>query len=188
MQPGEIRSMQKGPVPVLVKILDRKPARLPPLNEVKDAVASAMMRQRAEKQAREAAAALLKQIKSPEAFDALVATNHLQVKTTGDFVRARGEVPGIGMFPEAAQAAGTVTSIPGIVNQVLQNGGNSYIVKVLSRTPPDDAEWKAIEPQFTARMLQERQEAAWSTYVNELKRKALIVVHSDLIGISPAES
>jgi len=41
---------------------------------------------------------------------------------------------------------------------------------------------------MTARMLQQRQQLAWSTFVNELKRRALIVVHSDLIGTSSANS
>ena len=188
MQPGEIRSVKKGQAPYLVKMLDHKPTRLPPLDEIKDHVVTTMLRMRAEAQARQAAEALLKQIKSPEAFDALVASNHLQVKTTGDFMRARGDVPGIGSFPEAAQAAGTATTLPGVIDHVLENGGNSYIVKVLSRTPPGASDWKAIAAQFTARMLQERQQAAWSTFVNELKRQALIVVHSDLIGTSAANT
>ncbi|HVN91926.1 MAG TPA: peptidylprolyl isomerase [Candidatus Binataceae bacterium] len=188
MKTGEIRSVKKTETPFLVKIVDEKPARLPPLDEITASVVAAIMHQRAQKMAREAAEAMLKQIKSPEAFDALATSNHLQVKTTGDFVRARGDVPGIGSFPEAAQASGTVTSVPGVVDHVLENGGNAYIVKVLSRNPPDSSEWKSIEAQFTARMLQERQQAAWSNYVNELKRKALIVVHSDLLGVSATDS
>jgi peptidyl-prolyl cis-trans isomerase D len=188
MQTGEIRSIRKGQAPYLVKMLDRKPTRLPPLVEIKDRVTATMLRMRAEAQARQAAAALIKQIKSPEAFDAIVANNHLQVKTTGDFVRATGNVPGLGSFPEVAQAAGAVTTIPGVIDHILERGGNSYIVKVTARTPPGDAEWKTIEPQMIARMLQERQQRAWSTFVNELKRRALIVVHSDLIGTSSANS
>src|SRR6266851_5327746 len=188
MQGGEIRSIRKGQAPYLVKMLDRKPARLPPLAEIKVRVVATMLRMRAEAQARQAAGALLKQIKSPEAFDAIVANNHLQVKTTGDFARATNDVPGLGSFPEVGQAAGTVTTIPGVIDHVLENGGNSYIVKVTARTPPNDDEWHAIAAQMTARMLQQRQQLAWSTFVNELKRRALIVVHSDLIGTSSANS
>ncbi|HXD90686.1 MAG TPA: peptidylprolyl isomerase, partial [Candidatus Binataceae bacterium] len=88
MQGGEIRSIRKAQAPYLVKMLDRKPARLPPLAEIKDRVIATMLRMSAEAQARQAAAALLKQIKSPAAFDAIVTNNHLQVKTTSDFVRA----------------------------------------------------------------------------------------------------
>ncbi len=188
MQGGEIRSIRKGQAPYLVKMLDRKPARLPPLAEIKVRVVVTMLRMRAEAQARQAAGALLKQIKSPEAFDAIVANNHLQVKTTGDFARATNDVPGLGSFPEVGQAAGTVTTIPGVIDHVLENGGNSYIVKVTARTPPNDDEWHAIAAQMTARMLQQRQQLAWSTFVNELKRRALIVVHSALIGTSSANS
>lgn len=182
MQPGDVRAVTDGQVPYLIKLIARAPSHIQPLTEVKDRIADTIMRSQGQAGANKAATAMLKQVKSAAVFDALAQSNHLDVKTTGPFVRADAEIPGIGSSPQIAQVAGTVTSIPGLVNQVLQNDGNSYIVKVLSRTPPTDAEWKAVETQFTARVLQSRQEMAWSEFVSELKRRAVIMVNSAMIG------
>jgi peptidyl-prolyl cis-trans isomerase D len=184
MQPGEIHSYTKGPAPLLLKLVDRKLTRIPPLSEIKDRAAGTMIRMRAEAQASQAATAMLKQVRAPGAFDAVVAANHLQVKNTGEFVRASGTIPGLGQFQQAVEAAATVPTIPGVIDRVMENGGNSYIFRVISRAAPGDADWKAVGPGFVARFLQQQRQLAWSSFVNNLKRNSLIVVHSDLIGSS----
>jgi len=187
MQPGEIHSYIKGPAPILLKLLYRKPTRIPPLNEIKDRVTATLIRMRAEAQATQAATAMLKQVRAPGAFDAVVSANHLQVKNTGEFARASGTIPGLGQFQEAVEAAATVPTIPGVIDRVMENGGNSYIFRVISRSAPDDADWKTLGPGFTERFLQQQRQLAWSSFVNNLKRNSLIVVHSDLLG-APADN
>jgi len=188
MRPGDLRPVVDGPVPYLVKVLDRKATRIPPLNEIKDRVAQTVVRIRAEAAANQAATAMLKQIKSAEAFDAVAALNHVEIKSTGEFVPTGEDVPGIGSFSQVGQAAGALAAVPGVIGQVMVNDGNSYIFKVLSRTLPSDSDWKSVAAQFTDRFAQQQQQIAWSNFVNELKRKALIEVHSELLGSSPANS
>src|SRR5579883_2361901 len=182
MKTGDVRSLTDGQTPYLLKVVGREPAHLRSLAEVSDQIAGIIERTRAEAAANKAATALLKQINSPQSFDTVAQSHHLDVKTTGDFVRAEAEIPGIGSSPQLAQAAGAVTAVPGVLPQVVQNDGNSYIIKVLSRTPPSDSEWQAAQAQFTARVLQSRQEQAWSQFVNQLKQRALITVNPDMIG------
>jgi len=188
MATGDVHPVVDGPVPYLVEVLDRKASRLPPLSEIKDRVAQTVARIHAEATASQVATAMLKQIKSAEAFDAVADQNHLQVKSTGEFVRTSQDVPGIGSFPQLGQTAGALAAVPGMIDHVMANGGNSYIFKVLSRTLPSDTDWKAVAPQFTERFTQQEQQTAWSNFVNELKRKAQIEVHSELLGSSPADS
>jgi peptidyl-prolyl cis-trans isomerase D len=188
LQPGETRPITQGGAIYLIKLIDRKATRIPPLSEIKDKVANTLLQTRAQVQAKQAADTLLKQIKSPEAFDAVAESQHLQVKTTGDFTRASGNLPGIGSFPEAVQAAAATPAIPGVIDHVMENGGNAYLFKVVSRTPPSDAEWKMVQAQFTSRFLQQKQEDSWINFVSDLKRKSAIVVHSDLIGNSTSNS
>lgn len=188
LQPGETRPVTQGGSIYLIKLIDRKATRIPPLNEIKDKVADTMIQIRAQAEARQAADKVLKQIKSPEAFDAIAESQHLQAKMTGDFTRASGNLPGIGSFPEAAQAAATTPAVPGVIDRVMENDGNAYIFEVVSRTAPSDTEWKMVQGQFTARFLQQKQEDAWVNFVSNLKRKSVIVVHSDLIGNSTSNS
>jgi hypothetical protein len=136
----------------------------------------------AESKANEAATAILKQIKTASDFNVVAAENHLQVRATGDFPRASRSVPGVGSVPEATEGAAAAPTLPGVIDRVIESGGNSYIFEAISRTPPTEEEWKSEGPAFTEQLLERRRAAAWLTFVNELKARAQIVVHSDEIG------
>lgn len=182
MQVGEVRAITSGPVPYLAKLIDRQPAHIPPLGQIKDAVRQMMIRVTAEDKAHRAAVAILKQIKSASDFDAVAAANRLEISTTGQFSRAPRAVPGIGGFPEATEATAAVPAVPGVVDEVLEKDGNSFIFKVVARTPPSEEEWKKEGPAFTAQMLEQRRTTAWENFLNDLKHHALITVHADQLG------
>jgi len=182
MHMGDLRAITSGPVPYLAKLVDRQPAHIPPLDQIKPAVRQAIVRVTAEDKAHQAALATLKQIKSASDFDAVAATNHLVVTNPGEFSRSMRAVPGIGGFPEATEAAAAVAAVPGVVTQVLEKDGDSFIFKVVARTPPSEEEWKKEGAAFTAQMLEQRRNTAWENFVSDLKRRALITVHADLLG------
>jgi peptidyl-prolyl cis-trans isomerase D len=182
LKPGQVRPITNGTVPFLVKVLDHKAARIPPLNEIKDLVRQTLVRVTAESKANEAATAMLKQIKTASDFGAVAAENHLQVKTTGDFPRSSRTVPGVGTAPEATEGAAAVPTLPGIIDRVIESGGNSFIFEAISRTPPSEEEWKSEGPALTEQLLERRRAAAWLTFVGELKGRAQIVVNSDELG------
>jgi peptidyl-prolyl cis-trans isomerase D len=112
LKPGQVRRIINGPVPFLVKVLDHKPARIPPLDEIKDLVRQTLMRVTAESKVNEAATAILKQIKTASDFNVVASENHLQVRATGDFPRARRSVPGVGAVPEATEGAAAAPTLP----------------------------------------------------------------------------
>jgi peptidyl-prolyl cis-trans isomerase D len=182
LKPGQVRPMTNGPVPFLVKVLDHKAARIPPLNEIKDLVRQTLVRVTAESKANEAATAMLKQIKTAADFGAVAVENHLQVKTTGDFPRSSRTVPGVGTAPQATEGAAAVPTLPGVIDRVIESGGNSFIFEAISRTPPSEEQWKSEGPAFTEQLLERRRAAAWLTFVGELKGRAQIVVNSDELG------
>jgi peptidyl-prolyl cis-trans isomerase D len=182
MQSGDVRAVAGASAPFLVKLVDRQPTHIPAFNEIKDQVRDAFVKVTAENQAHAVATAILNQMKSSGGFDAIATTNQLDVRTTGQFVRATRAVPGIGQFPEATEGAATVPSLPGIIDQVLENDGNSFIFKVLTRTPPSEDEWRARGSAFTAQLLEQRRESAWLDFLEGLRRQALVVVREDMLG------
>ncbi len=182
LKDGEIRAMTDGPEPYLVKLIARSPSVVPPLAEIKDLVTKAFIRVQAEKKAGAAAQAMIKQIKSPGDLATIAAQNHLTVASTGDFLSASQDIPGIGQVSGLIGAAAIEPKLPAVIRQVMENDGNSYIFEVSSRTPPDPSEWKIQGPTFTDRILEQRRAAAWVNFVNGLKSQADIVIHNDLIG------
>ncbi len=185
---GDIRAITDTSVPFLVKLVDRQPAQLPAFSKIEEKVRTAYVRQRAASLATDAAEAVLKQIKGPADFDSAATMNHLQIHTTGDFARAERQVPGIGPFAEATEAAAMVPKIPATLDRVLENEGNSYIFKVVERKLPSDQEWKAAGPTFTQQFLEQRRASAWVNFVNNLKRATPIAVNSDFVGQNPSPS
>jgi peptidyl-prolyl cis-trans isomerase D len=182
LKDGEVRAMVDGPEPYLVKLIARSPSVVPPLAEIKDLVTKAFIRVQAEKQADAAAQAMIKEIKAPGDLAAIAARNNLTVASTGDFPSASQDIPGIGQVPGLTGAAAIQPKLPSVINQVMENDGNSYIFEVSSRTPPDASEWKIQGPTFTDRILEQRRAAAWINFINGLKSQADIVIHNDLIG------
>jgi hypothetical protein len=179
-----VKAVTNGPAPFLVNVIKKEPSRIPPLNEITDKVRLALVRMTAESKARDAATAVLKQIKTPNDFEAIASTHHLQIRQTGDFPRATREVPGIGSIPGVTEAASALPSVPGIVDKVMENEGNSFIFKLEKRTPPSDDEWKAEGPAFTHQLLEQKRAAEWLAFVNEMKRQAYITVNPDVLGTS----
>jgi peptidyl-prolyl cis-trans isomerase D len=188
LKDGEVRALTEGPEPYLIKLIARTPAHIPPLPEIKDLVRKAYIRVAAEKKAEQTAKDMLKQIKAPADLEAAAVKNHLAVAKTGDFPRNSPEVPGIGAVPGLMPAAVALPNLPGLIDRVLENDGNSYVFAVSSRTPPDPDQWKIQGPAFTAQMLEQRQQAAWINFINGLKSQADIVIHNDLVGSAPSET
>ena len=184
LKDGEVQAFTDGPEPYLVKLIARDPSHIPPLTDIQDLVRKAFIRIRAEDKARQAAEDMLKQVKSPVMLAPVAAQHQLTVATTGDFPRNSPEVPGIGAVPGLMAAAVALPTLPAIVPRVLENDGNSYLFAVNSRPPPDADEWKIQGPAFTQRMLDQRRSATWINFVNDLKARADIVIHTDLVGAS----
>ncbi len=185
---GDIRAVTDTSAPYLVKLVDRTPSQIPPFSKIEDKVRGTFVRQKAELLAADAAQAVLKQIKGAADLNSAAAINHLEVHTTGAFPRANRQVPGIGPFAEATEAAAMVSKVPTTLDRVLENGGNSFIFAVTARTLPTEQEWKTEGPAFTQQFLQQRRATAWMNFINDLKLATPITINTDLVGQSSGSS
>jgi peptidyl-prolyl cis-trans isomerase D len=188
LQKGEVRAITDTSVPFLVKVIDRATSQIPAFSKIKDQVRAAFVRQKAELLAADASQAALKQIKGGAEFNSVAANNRLQVHTTGEFPRASRQVPGIGSFAEATEAAAMVSKVPTTLDRVLENEGNSFIFEVVNRTPPTEQEWKTERASFTQQFLQQQRANAWMNFINNLKLATPIAINAEFIGQSSGPS
>jgi peptidyl-prolyl cis-trans isomerase D len=172
----------------LVQLVDRSPSHIPPLKEIEERVREALIRRDAENKARDRADSLLKQIKNAADFNRIAEINHLTVHKTVPFDRSSNTVPTIGDFQEVTQAVGDITPVPGVIARVMVQTGNYYIVELLSRQPPSDADWKKDAPAFKEQQLEAMRSQAWDNFLAGLKRTATIWVDPNAIGATPTES
>jgi peptidyl-prolyl cis-trans isomerase D len=185
---GQVRAVPESDAPYLVKVIDRTPSTVPPFKLIESKVREVFVRMTAESDARAQAEKLLEQIKSPPDFDKVAASNKLEVHKADAFTRATQIVPGIGEFPEVADAAAAVPSIPGVIDHVMEHSGASYVFEVTARTLPSEEEWQAEEKSFTDEYLSQHRAQAWTGFLNELKARAEIVIHSDQLGSGSSDS
>jgi peptidyl-prolyl cis-trans isomerase D len=182
LDPGQVSLVPEKGAPYLIKLLVRQPSRVPALKEIEAKVREALIRATAENQASQQATKILATIKSPADFDKAAASNKLAIKSVDPFPRADHSVPGIGEFPEVTDAAAVVPKIPGVIARVMENGGNSYLFEVVSRTEPTDGEWQTAQKDFTQQYVEQRRAQAWQQFLDQLKSEARIQIDSDQLA------
>ena len=182
LEVGQVSLVPEKGAPYVIKLLVRQPSRIPPLKEIEAQVRDAVIRTTAQAQASRQAQKILATIKSPADFDKAAAANKLAIKNVDPFVRADRRVEGIGEFPEVTDAAAAVPAIPGVIDRVMENGGNSYLFEVTSRAEPTDADWKTAQKAFLEEYVQQRRAQAWTRFLDSLKDQAKIQIDSDQLA------
>jgi peptidyl-prolyl cis-trans isomerase D len=182
LEAGQVSLVPEKAAPYVIKLVAREPSRIPPLKEIETQVRDAVIRTTAQAQASEQAQKILATIKSPADFDKAAASNKLAIKNVDPFARAERSVPGIGQFPEVTDAAAAVPVIPGVINRVMESGGNSYLFEVTSRAEPSDADWKTAQKSFLEEYVRQRRAQAWTRFLDSLKDQAKIQIDSDQLA------
>jgi peptidyl-prolyl cis-trans isomerase D len=182
LEVGQVSLVPEKGAPYVIKLLVRQPSRIPPLKEIEAQVRDAVIRTTAQAQASQQAQKILATIKSPADFDKAAASNKLAIKNVDPFLRADHRVEGIGEFPEVTDAAAAVPAIPGVIDRVMENGGNSYLFEVTSRAEPTDADWKTAQKAFLDEYVQQRRAQAWTRFLDSLKDQAKIQIDSDQLA------
>lgn len=182
LEAGQTRIVPEKGAPYLIKLIAKEPSRIPPLKEIEARVRDALIRSTAEADAGNQAQKMLASIKSAADFDKAAAANKLAIKSVDPFPRVDHNVPGIGEFPEVTDAAATVPAVPGVIDRVMENGGNAYLFEVTSRTEPSDEDWKSAEKSFMSEYVEQRRAQAWTRYLDQLKNNARIKIDTDQLA------
>lgn len=156
----------------LVKVLDKKPAAVPPLAQIRAAV---------EAKAVEVKAADLAKKKAEEAL-AQLAKGGAATKETGSFgYSPTGVVPAIGTSPELMEAAFTLNAPNQVAKQPFKVGERWYAVKLKSRTEAPLADLAKDSGTIKAALLPKKQQEALDKWVKGLRDKAKIDINPQLL-------
>jgi len=188
LEAGQVAIVPEKGAPYVIKLLARQASRIPPLKEIEARVREALIRSTAEAEASRQAQKILATIKSPADFDKAAAANKLAIKDVDPFLRADHRVPGIGEFPEVTDAAAVVPAIPGVIDRVMENGGDSYLFEVTSRAEPGDDEWKSAQKSFIQEYVEQRRAQAWTSFLDQLKDQARIQIDPEQLASGESSS
>jgi peptidyl-prolyl cis-trans isomerase D len=153
---------------VVLKTVEALPAAVPPLAEIKDKVATAVKRQKAEAAAMERAKKLAADARGGD-FAAAAKAAGAATGETPRFSRARPAE----RLPGDAMLAALQTPEGGVTEPVKTQQGY-YVLKVLSRIAPDPSALGAEQEKLSRDVLAQKQSQAWEAWVGAARAGAKI--------------
>jgi peptidyl-prolyl cis-trans isomerase D len=153
---------------VVVKALDRIPAGVPPLTEVRDRVTAAVKRQKAETVALERATQLAADAKSGD-FAAAARKAGAATGETPRFSRAKPAE----RLPGDAQLA-ALQAPPGGLTAPVKTPQGYYVLKTLERVAPNASDLAPERDKLQREVLVQKQNEAWESWVSGARAGASI--------------
>lgn len=155
---------------LVIKARETLPAAVPPLAEIKDRVAAALKRERAEALAFERAKELAAEAKGGD-FAAAAQKAGATMGETPRFSLAKPaeKLPGDAMLTAFKTPAGATT-------EPVKTQQGFYVMKVLDRTPADPSGFSADKERVTREVLSQKQSQAWQAWVDAARAGAKVEV------------
>src|SRR5213083_3226248 len=155
----------------LLKAVATIPAGVPALGEIKDRVALAVRREKAEAQARERAMRLAEEAKGGD----FVAAAKKAGAVTGETSRFSRTKPAEKLPGDAMLAA--LRAPLGAVTEPVKAQQGYYVLRVLERVAPDPGALAKERDAITREVLAQKQNQAWESWLNAARANAKIEVH-----------
>jgi peptidyl-prolyl cis-trans isomerase D len=156
---------------VILKATGVIPAGVPPLAEVRDKVAAAVKRQKAETVALERAKQIAADAKAGD-FAAAAKKAGALTGETARFSRAKPaeRLPGDAML-------GALQTPAGQLSEPIKAQQGYYVVKVLERVPPDMGGLAAERDKIQKEVLVQKQSLAWESWINGARANSKVETH-----------
>jgi parvulin-like peptidyl-prolyl isomerase len=151
---------------------------IPKLDEVKDKVRDAVIKQRAVEMAKQKAGEADVKLKAAANFEQAAKAVGVEPKTT-ELVTREAPLPDLGVAPEIMDA---VFALPqGAVSEVLTTANGAAVVKVLEKAATTDADFSSNRDTFRNEILDDRRNRFFSAYMVKAKQKMKIEVNRDAV-------
>jgi len=165
----------------ILKLVNKKDSRIPPLDEVKEEVTRKVMGTKAEEKARQAAEDLLNQIRTAKNIREVAKEKGYSLEETGFFTRTAGVVPKIGPAREFMGILASLTEKKPIPKEVIQTKDGYFVVRLSGYEPADQSKFQTVKKNLEKRLSYQKQEEALQNWLGQLRSKAKIDINKDLV-------
>jgi len=157
----------------LLKVVEKKPAAVPPLAQIRGQVEQKLLEVKAAELARKKAEELLPQL----------AKGGAQLKETGSFAYSdTGNVPGIGTSPELMEEGFTLTPASPVAKKAVKVGDRWYAVKLKARVEAPTTGLAGKSESIKQALLPKKQQEALANWLKELKAKSKIEINPAVLS------
>jgi peptidyl-prolyl cis-trans isomerase D len=177
-QVSDVQEMSDGYY--LIEAVEEKPARIPELAEILDAVRAKALEARQSDLARQEAERILKAAREGEALDALAKTRGLQVEKSGLFGRQEPITP-IGASLQLSEAVFKLSEASPWPEQVFNVNNAWYVVRLAERQAPDAAGFDGQKDRIVNQLRQQQQGEAFEALLAQLRSRSEIEIHSEVL-------
>ncbi len=161
---------------VILRMLEHKPASVRPLEEVKEQIVAAVLKEKARQQAADAAAEIKKQLAGGKSIQDVASEKTLEVKSVADMTRNNGDLPWQ-VSQAVFKAAKPVDDKPTVLSVVLESG-EQYVVSISKVTDgvmtESDKKQQALAEKNIAKALGE---ATFDAVLISLQAHADVVIN-----------
>lgn len=155
----------------MLELLDRTPAGVLPLEQVRGAVERRVRLEKKKERTRGIAESIARSARTGGGLAAAAGEHGLDVRTTPLFTRL-DFVPDLG---QANAAIGTAFGLPvGRVGDPVEANDRFYVLQVTERVPADAGAFARQREPLRAQLMLQRREMQWELYFRELREKAKI--------------
>lgn len=183
LKPGEMSAVVSAPPNFyLLKLVDKKDSRIPSLDEVRDQVRRKVLAQRTDEWARKTAEELLKEAQGGKDLKVLAREKGLPVDETGFVTRAAGMIPKVGPAGEFMKDLSSLNEKQPVPKEVLKTKDGYFVMKLVGAQPADQAKFPTVKKDLERRLLLQKQESFFQSWLQQLKDKSSIERNKDLVS------
>jgi peptidyl-prolyl cis-trans isomerase D len=165
----------------LLKLVNKKDSRIPPLNEVMADVRRMVVEFKAEEQAHRVAEELLNQIRTGKNMREVAKEKGYPLEETGLFTRTAGVVPKIGPAREFMGILASLTEKNPVPKEVIRTKDGYFVVRLSAHEPADQGKFLSVKKNLEKRLSYQKQEEAYQNWLEQLEKKANIDKNKDLL-------
>jgi peptidyl-prolyl cis-trans isomerase D len=166
----------------ILKLVNKKDSRIPPLDEVKEEVRQKVIGTKAEGKARQVAEELLNQIRTGKNIREVAREKGYPFEETGFFTRTAGVVPKIGPAREFMGILASLTEKNPVPKEVIQTKDGYFVVRLSGYEPADQSKFQSVKKNLEKRLSYQKQEEVFQNWLSQLRSKAKIDINKDIRG------
>ncbi|MGC4083082.1 MAG: peptidyl-prolyl cis-trans isomerase [Vicinamibacterales bacterium] len=164
---------------VFETVTGKQDSYVPKLDEVKDKVHDAVIKQKAVEFAKTKAADVAAKLKGAADFDKAAKAAGVEPKTT-ELVTQDAPLPDLGVSPEIMAAAFKLPQ--GGVSDVLTTANGAAVVRVVEKVETTDSDFGSNRDTFRKEILEDRRNRFFSAYMVKAKQKMKIEVNREALA------
>lgn len=165
----------------ILKLVDKKESRIPPLEEVKEQVIQKIISNKMDEKARQAAEEVLSQISSGKEMSKVIEGKGYRIEETGPFLRAGGIIPKIGPAGEWMSSLASLTEKRPFPKEPLKTKEGYFVVRLLSSEPADRSKFESVKKNLERRLIYQKQEEFFKNWLQHLRSRAKIEINKEVL-------